>query len=323
MKLLVIILQMTIMTYNVENMFDTRHDSLKNDYDFMPQSERQWTQERYYKKINDVMRTIVSAGEDGEWPMLVGLCEVENDFVLRSMTEGSRYRKLGYEYVHYESPDARGIDVALLYRKDMFTPLLSRPVGVKLPDEKDTRDILYVCGTTNDGTILHVIETHMPSRRGGAQATEGNRMTVAEKIKLITDSIFSLDENAAIIIMGDMNDNPDDKALHKTLNVMPTGGSIYENGRLYNLMWDGFPTTDAREGSYYHSGEWEILDQIIVSGALLNGSLKIQASKKADVFDPWWLKNKEGAPKRTYLGNTYQGGISDHFPVKAKLIYND
>ena len=183
MKLLFIMLQMTIMTYNVENMFDTSHDSLKNDYDFTQQSEKQWTHERYYKKINDVMRTIVSAGEDGEWPMLVGLCEIENDFVLRSMTDGSRYRKLGYEYVHHESPDARGIDVALLYRKDMFTPLLSRPVGVKLPDEKDTRDILYVCGTTKDGTILHVIETHMPSRRGGAQATEGNRMTVAEKIK--------------------------------------------------------------------------------------------------------------------------------------------
>jgi len=312
---------MTIMTYNVENMFDTKHDSLKNDYDFMPQAEKQWTRERYYKKVNDVMRTIVSAGEDGEWPMLVGLCEVENDYVMKSMTDSSRYRKLGYGYVHYESPDARGIDVALLYRKDMFTPLVSRPVGVKLPDEKDTRDILYVCGTLNDGTMLHVIETHMPSRRGGAQATEKNRMSVAEKIKMITDSIFALDNDAAIVIMGDMNDRPDDKAMHETLGVMPTGGSIYESGVLYNLTWDGFPTANAQEGSYFHAGEWESLDQIIVSGALLNGKLRIKAKEKADVFDPWWLKNKEGAPKRTYLGNTYQGGTSDHFPVRAFLIY--
>lgn len=311
---------MTIMTYNVENLFDTRHDSLKNDYDFMPQSEKQWTKERYFKKVNDIMRTVVSAGEDGEWPMLVGLCEVENDYVLRSMTEGSRYKKLGYQYIHYESPDARGIDVALLYRTDMFTPLVSRPVGVVLPDDQNTRDVLYVCGTLNDGSLLHVIQTHLPSRRGGAQATEKNRMTVAEKIRLITDSIFALDNDAAIVIMGDMNDNPDDKSMVKSLGVMPTGGSVYESGRLYNLTWDGFPTEDAHEGSYFHSGEWECLDQIIVSGALLNGHLNVRASEKASVFNPWWLKNKEGSPKRTYLGNTYQGGASDHFPVRATLF---
>jgi len=319
MKLLVIILQMTIMTYNVENLFDTQHDTLKNDYEYMPQSGKQWTKWRYYKKVNDIMRTIVSAGEEGEWPMLVGLCEIENDSVLRCMTEGSRYKKLGYQYVHYESPDERGIDVALLYRRDMFTPLLSRPVGVVLPDEKPTRDLLYVCGTLKNGTILHVIQAHMPSRRGGTQATEKNRMTVAEKIKVITDSIFAIEEDPAIIIMGDMNDNPDDKAIEKTLGVMPTGGSVYESGRLYNLVWDGFPVEGADEGSYYHSGEWERLDQIIVSGALLNGRAKVQAEKKAEVFDAWWLQSKDGTPKRTYLGDTYQGGASDHFPVKVGL----
>jgi len=320
MKLLVILLQMTIMTYNVENLFDTRHDTLKNDYEFLPQSERQWNPERYHKKVNDLMRTIVSAGEDGDWPMLVGLCEVENDYVMRTMTQGARYKKLGYEYVHYESPDPRGIDVALMYRADMFTPLVSRPVGVTLPDEKATRDLLYVCGTLNDGTLLHVIQAHMPSRRGGAQATERNRMTVAQRIKIITDSIFALDEDAAIVIMGDMNDNPDDKPIHETLGVMPTGGSTYESGRLYNLTWDGFPTNDAQKGSYFHSGEWDQLDQIIVSGALLNGKLSIKIGEKAEIFSPWWLKNDDGAPKRTYLGNTYQGGVSDHFPVKAVIV---
>jgi len=320
MKLLFIILQMTIMTYNVENLFDTQHDTLKNDYDFLPQSEKQWNTERYHKKVNDVMRTIVSAGEEGEWPMLVGLCEVENDYVLKSMTELSRYKRLGYGYVHYESPDARGIDVALLYRKEMFTPLLSRPVGVELPDDKPTRDLLYVCGTLKDGTLLHVIQTHMPSRRGGTIVTEKNRMSVAEKIKVITDSIFAIDQNAAIVIMGDMNDNPDDQAIRETLGVMPVGGSVYESGRLYNLCWDGFPMDDAQKGSYKHAGEWETLDQIIVSGALLNGGAKIQVNGKAEVFSPWWLKNGEGAPKRTYLGNSYQGGTSDHFPVRAILF---
>lgn len=319
MKLLFIILQMTIMTYNVENMFDTKHDSLKNDREYLPQSEKQWNTERYHKKVNDVMRTIVSAGKEGDWPMLVGLCEIENDYVLHGMTEYSRYKKLGYKYVHYESPDARGIDVALLYREDMFTPLLSRPVGVELPDDKPTRDLLYVCGVLNDGTILHVIQTHMPSRRGGAMATEKNRMTVAKKIKMITDSIFALDTDAAVVIMGDMNDNPDDEAVHETLKVMPTGGNVYESGKLYNLCWDGFPTDDATSGSYFHAGEWESLDQIIVSGALLNGVLNIRVSGKAEVFNPWWLRSADGTPKRTYLGDTYQGGISDHFPVRAVL----
>lgn len=310
---------MTIMTYNVENLFDTQHDSLKNDYEYLPQSEREWTKERYYKKVNQVMRTIVSTGEEDNWPMLVGLCEIENDYVLRTMTQGSRYKKLGYEYVHYESPDTRGIDVALLYRSDMFTPLISRPIGIKLPDEKATRDVLYVCGTLSNGTILHVIETHLPSRRGGAQATEKNRTTVAKKIKMITDSIFALDIDAAIVIMGDMNDNPDDKAMHETLEVMPTGGSNYESGKLYNLTWDGFPIEEAQNGSYYHSGVWDQLDQIIVSGALLNGRLNIKVEPKAEVFSPWWLKDNKGTPKRTYIGNIYQGGTSDHFPVRATI----
>ena len=321
MKLLFIILQMTIMTYNVENMFDTKHDSLKNDSDFLPKSEKHWNTERYYTKVNNVMRTIASAGEDGEWPMLVGLCEVENDYVMRTMTQGARFKKLGYEYVHYESPDPRGIDVALLYRADLFTPLLSRPVGVVLPEEKTTRDLLYVCGTLNDGTLLHVIEVHMPSRRGGAQTTEINRTTVAQKIKIITDSIIAINEDAAIVIMGDMNDNPDDKSIHETLGVMPTGGSEYESGRLYNLTWDGFPMADAQKGSYFHYGEWDQLDQIIVSGALLNGKLSVSIGKKAEVFAPWWLKDKSGAPKRTYQGNTYQGGVSDHFPVRAFMKF--
>ena len=118
---------MKIMTYNVENLFDTQHDSLKNDKEFLPNSELHWTNKRFYDKLHEVMQVIVGLGDD-ELPLLVGLCEVENDFVLKAMTQFDPYDQLGYDYVHYEGPDARGIDVALLYQKDKFTPLASRPI---------------------------------------------------------------------------------------------------------------------------------------------------------------------------------------------------
>lgn len=317
MKLLFILLQMTIMTYNVENLFDTVHDENKNDYEFLPQSERHWTRQRYFRKVDNVMKAIVAAGETGELPLIVGLCEIENDYVLRTMTKSRPYSRLGYDYVHYESPDARGIDVALLYRTDLFMPLGSRPVQVKI-GEKHTRDILYMCGMLRGGTILHVIETHFPSRRGGAVPSEVNRVDAARELRAIVDSVFRINPEAAIIIMGDFNENPDDEATATVLRAMPMGASAYDSSELYNLTWDGYPSADLRQGSYWFSNHWEQLDQIIVSGALLNGTCPLQLSHKAELFRPAWLKDKAGHPIRTYQGPVYKGGVSDHFPVTVK-----
>lgn len=315
MKTLFIIMQLVFMTYNVENLFDTRHDSLKNDYEYLPTADKQWTQSRYNKKVHNIMQVVLATGD--ELPVLVGLCEVENDYVVKSMVNMPPYNKLGYGYIHYESPDDRGIDVALLYRKDWMNPVNSTPVKIEL-GENSTRDLLYVCGGLKDGSFIHVIQVHAPSRRGGVQETEEKRVAVAARIRSIVDSIQQVNPQAAIVIMGDFNDNPDDKAPYETLKAMPAAGSDFEDSTLYNLTWDGFPTAGAHNGSYNHAGEWDMLDQIIVSGAMLNGSCSIQLETKAHVFHPKWLQGEDGKPKRTYAGKHYEGGVSDHFPVTVR-----
>ena len=316
---------MKIMTYNVENLFDTQHDSLKNDTEFLPNSELHWTNKRFYDKLHEVMQVIVGLG-DNELPLLVGLCEVENDFVLKAMTQFDPYNQLGYDYVHYESPDARGIDVALLYQKDKFTPLASRPIPVYLPNGQRGRDLLYTCGALTDSTLLHVIQVHFPSRREGALASEPNRVAVAKAVRKAVEEIQMVDSQAGIVIMGDFNDNPSDKVPTTTLAALPYTSGSFEDLKLYNLCWDGYPFENREIGSYFHDGEWDMLDQIIVSGALLNGNLSVRIMPEAEVYHPKWISKRdkrtgEMVPKRTYVGPFYQGGVSDHFPVFIEIFF--
>ena len=316
---------MKIMTYNVENLFDTQHDSLKNDKEYLPNSELRWTNDRFYEKLHEVMQVIVGLGEDN-LPLLVGLCEVENDFVLKAMTQFDPYDQLGYDYVHYESPDARGIDVALLYQKDKFTPLASRPIPVHLPNGQHGRDLLYTCGTLSDSTFLHIIQVHFPSRREGALASEPNRDAAAKTVRKVVEEIQMVDSQAAIIIMGDFNDNPSDKVPTTTLAALPYTSGSFEDLKLYNLCWDGYPFENKDIGSYFHDGEWDMLDQIIVSGALLNGNLSVRIMPEAEVYHPKWISKRdkrtgEMIPKRTYVGPFYQGGVSDHFPVFMEMFF--
>lgn len=315
--------QYTIMTYNVENLFDTRHDSLKNDEEFLPDSNRRWTQHRFYEKLHEIMQVIVGAGGD-EPPALVGLCEIENDFVLKAMTAYEPYNQLGYQYVHYEGPDARGIDVALLYRPDIFTPLISRPIPVELPDKRRGRDLLYVMGETVGGQQLHIIQVHFPSRREGAEASEPNRIAAARTVNGVTDSIRKLDPKAAIIIMGDFNDNPSDIAPSEIIGAKSHNSTPYLPENMYNLCYDGRRYADREEGTYFHAGRWDMLDQIIVSGSLLNGSLPIRLLVPAIIYKPEWITHYDrnhhtAIPNRTYRGPHYNGGVSDHFPIMVKL----
>ena len=316
---------MKIMTYNVENLFDTQHDSLKNDKEFLPNSNLRWTNKRFYDKLHEVMQVIVGVGGD-ELPLLVGLCEVENNFVLKAMTQFDPYDQLGYDYVHYEGPDARGIDVALLYQKDKFTPLASRPIPVHLPNGQRGRDLLYTCGTLSDSTFLHIIQVHFPSRREGALASEPNREAAAKMVRKVVEEVQGVDSQAAIIIMGDFNDNPSDRVPTTTLAALPYTSGSFEDLKLYNLCWDGTSFENKEIGSYFHDGEWDMLDQIIVSGALLNGNLSVRIMPEAEVYHPKWISKRdkrtgEMVPKRTYVGPFYQGGVSDHFPVFMEMFF--
>ena len=283
MKLLMVLLQFTVMTYNVENLFDTHQD-----------------EGRLFKKIHNIMQVVASADE---LPGLVGLCEVENDSLLTRMTTG-RYARLNYGFIHFESDDPRGIDVALLYRRDMFgvdTAWQFAAMGIR-------RQMLYARLLSRQGRTLHVVQAHLPSRRGGAVATSHLRERCAATIHHLTDSIFATDAHAIIIVMGDMNDNPTDRSMSQSLGALPANNEPVDT-LLYNICWR---LQEEGRGSYYHQGEWSMLDQIIVSGAALS-----EFGWQAEVMDLEWLKEENGAPRRCHKGDFYNGGVSDHFPVRA------
>jgi predicted extracellular nuclease len=169
---------------------------------------------------------------------------------------------------------------------------------------------------------------HVPSRREGALASEPNREAAAKTVRKVVNEIQMVDSQAAIIIMGDFNDNPSDKVPTTTLSALPYTSGSFEDLKLYNLCWDGYPFENREIGSYFHDGEWDMLDQIIVSGALLNGNLSVRVMPEAEVYHPKWISKRdkrtgEMIPKRTYVGPFYQGGVSDHFPVFMEIFFKN
>jgi endonuclease/exonuclease/phosphatase family metal-dependent hydrolase len=307
-----------IASYNVENLFDTKHDTLKNDRDFTPEGSYHWTYFKYKKKLADIGKTIVALGE-WEMPALVGLCEIENEAVLWDLTRHSPLENAGYFIVHRESPDARGVDVALLYRKDKFKLLRKEFLTMKFK----TREILYATGIVPSGDTLHVFVCHFPSRLGGELESEVKRVQAATVLRGKVDSIYNNVRNPRIVIMGDFNDMPDNRSIVETLKAQqPT--PPFEAQNLYNLA---YPLYDKGLGTYKYSDEWNMLDQIIVSGALLQSQSKFYTQPtKMQIFSPDFLretdKSKSGfKPFRTFLGQRYIGGVSDHFPVYVDFYY--
>jgi len=322
-----------IMSYNVENLFDTKRDSLYNDTEYLPGGLRGWSYARYKEKLSNIAKVIVAVGE---WspPALVGLCEIENRNTLYDLTKNTGLQQLNYKFIHYESSDVRGVDVALLYLPEMFVPINSRPIRVSFPNSTSTtRDILYASGKIPNGDTLHIFVNHFPSRLGGELESEDRRETAANFLRTAVDSIFEIHANAAIIIMGDFNDYPNDNSITKILKANPlpdnfnkiSFGSSSEPQKLYNLAYKIHE--EGKIGSYRHENEWGMLDQIIVSGALLDNSLKTKVlSNTFQVFAPKWLleedKNFGLRPFRTYIGMKFNGGFSDHLPVFVRMLWH-
>ncbi len=310
---------LTVAFYNVENLFDIENEPGKNDGEFTPTGEKQWTEERYQKKLEDIS-TVLSSINVEELPEIIGFAEVENEKVLRDLVGTGNLKNGNYEIVHYESPDFRGIDCALIYRPDEFTVLKSYPVHVIFENEPDyhTRDILYVKGIVTNKEEFHVFVNHWPSRIGGVEASEPNRVTVATILKSKIDSVLQTNSSANIIVLGDMNDEPFNKSLAETLGAAKPGNG---NSALVNLM---YPLSDAKQGSYYYRGNSNMLDNIVVSAGLLDDKGFQCVDKQGFIFRQEWMeyKSKDGqvSPNRTYGGPNYYGGISDHFPVYFQLI---
>lgn len=315
----------TVAFYNAENLFDTVNDSLTFDDDRTPEGKDRWTPERLSRKIGHIAEVLsqIGAATTGTAPDLVGLCEVENRYVLELLVRDPSLRQYEYGIVHFDSPDERGIDVALLYRKSRFTPIafVRRPLILENESgERDyTRDQLVVSGILGD-EIIHVIVNHWPSRSGGEMRSRPNRIKAAELMRSIMDSIRNTNPMAKILAMGDLNDDPTSISLKKVLRTRADRIATASTD-LYNPMEALY-----REGlgTLAYRDQWNLFDQILVSGTFLDPGADGYRFWKAGIFHPSYLVTSRGAykgyPLRTYAGGNYVGGYSDHFPVFAFLI---
>ncbi|HKK66884.1 MAG TPA: endonuclease/exonuclease/phosphatase family protein [Bacteroidales bacterium] len=315
-----------IMFYNCENLFDTEDDPDKWDEEFLPDTAKYWTPYRYNQKLFHIYQVITAVG-GWDAPDVVGVCEVENRKVLEDLISKTPLYNAGYEIIHHESPDGRGIDVGMLYRKNHFEPLMDYPIPVTFKgNNRATRDILYVKGKISTGDTVHLFVNHWPSRWGGQMATEPKRVRAASILRHHVDSLFQKHENPEIIIMGDLNDYPDNKSVTETLRAQNQNFNKPRPEVLYNLSW--YLQEEKGQGSHKYHGEWGVLDQIIVSGSLLDDQSPLYTRmENVNVFMGDFLlekdeKNVGEQPYRTYLGYKYHGGFSDHLPVYIKLFRN-
>ena len=306
----------TIAFYNVENLFDTVDDPTTHDDDFTPKGKKKWTYKRYKIKIRKLGSVISQLGlnRSKNLPAIVGLVEVENAKVVSDLANSSYLKKHHYGYVHHDSPDERGIDVALLYSKVVFELLTSKTYAVFLKDDKGerdyTRDILKVSGNLH-GELVHILVNHWSSRREGAAETEHKRIAAAETARNIIAEIRAKEMDAKIILMGDFNDDPTSKSVNEFL----------VKDDFFNPMNS---LLDAeKSGTTTYNKKWNLFDQIIFSNNFKEKTEGKLYFKHAEVFNKKWLKifkgKLKGSPFRTYIGPWYQGGFSDHFPVYAFL----
>ena len=305
----------TLMEFNVENLFDCQHDSLKNDTEFLPDGSYHWTRTRYWNKLQKIGKEILAAaewendgnGEDYLLPDLVALCEVENDTCLRDLTRRSLLRNAGYEYVMTSSPDLRGIDVALLYSPLSFRLYNNISFRIEpLEGMKPTRDILYAGGILPGGDTLHVYVVHAPSRSGGEKATRPHRMHVARQLCEAIDSLRALSPEASILVAGDFNDYSSNASIKYLIAHGLTEVSAKAVGR------------NGAKGTYCYRGQWDSLDHIFAAGPILS------EFSQSYIFDaPWLLERDEKyngvKPHRNYIGPSYKNGYSDHLPLIASF----
>lgn len=313
-----------ILFYNVENLFDIQDDPETNDNEYLPDAERKWNQQRYLTKIRHLAKVIAAAGRD--LPVIVGLTEVENDRVLDDLIHRSVLQRGDYRFIHYESRDERGIDVAMLYRQMFFRPLSSRPIPVRFPFDPDdrTRDLLYVKGEFASKDMVHFFLNHWPSRREGVLETEPKRLEAARILKASVDGIFDEDPRAKIIIMGDFNDPPDSESISKVLGAR--GPNISEGDRLHNLAYQAFLQ---RLGTINHKGKWLLYDQFIVSPNMLESTGGVHLLKRGfKILKRKWMlftdpRYRDKKPDKTYSGTEYHGGYSDHLPIFMVLQWGE
>ncbi|MCE2613404.1 endonuclease/exonuclease/phosphatase family protein [Flavobacteriaceae bacterium D16] len=315
----------TIAFYNLENLFDTSNDSLTFDDARTPKGKDRWTIKRYQHKIGNLARVISLLGQEtsGPGPDIIGLCELENTQVIRDLFSHGQLKEQDYRFIHYDSPDERGIDVALAYRLRSFVPFSHKSHRLLLENEDGfrdyTRDILVVGGMLNEDE-LYILVNHWPSRSGGESRSSRLREEAAQLNKRVLDSIRKISPNSRIIVMGDFNDNPVNRSIKHILKGKASRAELMED-ELFNPMEKLY---NKGIGSLGYKDQWHLFDQILLSPNLVDQESGHYFFWRAGIFNPSFLVTSEGPytgyPKRTYASGIYQGGFSDHFPVFIYLL---
>src|SRR5690554_176915 len=311
--------------YNLENLFDTINTPDVRDGEFTPEGSKNWNSEKYWEKINNMAHVISQLGsaEGFLGPQVIGLCEMENRAVLVDLVNNSNIKENNYQIVHYDSPDDRGIDVALLYQSNFFrvTSTRSVPLLIKGDDGNRlyTRDHLVVSGLF-DGEPMHFIVNHWPSRYGGEERSRGNRIAAARMTRSLVDSIVATDAEAKVIVMGDLNDDPTNESVRLYLKARHDKNRL-KPGQLFNATEIPFKQG---KGTLAYRGKWNMFDQMILTPSLVDKNDKGYQFHSVHVYThPKIVQqtgNYKGYPHRTYVGNNYMGGYSDHFPVYILLL---
>lgn len=312
-----------IAQYNVENLFDTIDNPHKNDNEFLPDGRKEWTSERYWDKQEKIAK-VISSIDTKHFPDLISLVEIEDIVVLQDLVKEKSIAKAKYKIIHHEGPDARGIDCALLYNPKTFKLVSTNFYQVKMEDNNyfKTREILYAKGLLKTKEELHVFVNHWPSRRGGEEKSAPKRNLAASVLKHAVDSIFRVDPQAKIVILGDFNDETNNKSIKDIL------GATADKNRKEPYLYDMATLQDLKgEGSYYYwrTKEWNMIDQMIISSALLNDNYGLQTiDNDMNIFREEWIMHKDEkgnlSPAKTY-GRGYYGGYSDHLPVYQYFYY--
>lgn len=311
--------QLTVAHYNVENLFDTINDPAIDDEEFLPEAEKKWNSERYAKKLDQLAEVIASMNA-GKGPDFLGLCEVENVGVVADLAAQKRLKKQKYQYVHHDSPDGRGIDVAFMYRKGQLKNVSSRSAFIADPENPNfrTRDILVVNGTLKNGQQAYFLVNHWPSRVGGQEKSQPKRILAARLARTIYDSIKVVHPKASVFILGDLNDEATDVSVYE---VLRTDSSQNGNSDLYNPFYQ---LARKGDGSIVYQKKYQLIDHIIVSSTTLGDQAKVRyVAGSAGVYKPEFIRETnekyKGNPWRTYAGKNYLGGYSDHFPVYLQI----
>jgi hypothetical protein len=314
----------TVIFWNIENLYDPYDDSLKLDDEFTATGAKRWNWSKFSLKLNKTAKTFLAAGG---WspPALIGLCEVENRYVLNKLLHETPLKPWKYKMVHHESPDLRGVDVALLYRPNLFTVISNEHITIRFPFDTlvQTREILYVKGKLFDRDTISLFINHWPSRRGGYLGSQPRRNYVAKVLRHVVDSVIGADGVANILIMGDFNDEPEDESLKQVLGAH-THRHTFADTELYNLM--GIRNQVKKEGTLKYRDQWSTFDQFVVSGSLVNGSCGLRTGpEKVTIFKEGFLLEEDNTYfgeklNRTYSGPRYHGGFSDHLPVKIEVL---